>query len=48
MLGLVESVIAELLSIGPELFLILGTPELPKHRRFVTVRQGGQTRLVRV
>jgi hypothetical protein len=46
--GLIESAIAELLTIGPELFLILGAPELPRHRRFITVRQGRQSRLVMV
>jgi hypothetical protein len=43
--GLIESAIAELLTIGPELFLIIGAPELPRRRRFVTVRQGRHVRL---
>ena len=48
MFGLIESAIAELLTIGPELFLIIGAPELPRRHRFVTVRQGRQSRLVMV
>jgi hypothetical protein len=47
-LGLIEGAITELLLIGPELFLIFGAPELPKRRRFITVRQGRETRLVQV
>lgn len=48
MFGLIESAIAELLMVGPELFLIIGAPELPRRRRFVTVRQGRQSRLLMV
>ncbi len=48
MFGLIESAIAELLTIGPELFFIIGAPELPRRRRFITVRQGRQSRLVMV
>jgi hypothetical protein len=43
--GLIESAIAELLAVGPELFLFAGVPELPRRRRFITVRQGGKIRL---
>jgi hypothetical protein len=43
--GLIESAIAELFAIGPELFLLVGAPELPRRRRFITVRQGRKTRL---
>ena len=43
--GLIESAIAELFAVGPELFLIIGAPELPRRRRFITVRQGRQVRL---
>lgn len=45
MFGLIESAIAELFAIGPELFLIIGAPELPRRRRFIIVRQGRQVRL---
>lgn len=45
MFGLIESAIAELFAIGPELFLLVGAPELPRRRRFITVRQGGRVRL---
>jgi hypothetical protein len=43
--GLIESAMAELFTIGPELFLFIGAPELPRRRRFITVRQGGRVRL---
>jgi hypothetical protein len=46
MLGFFESVLVELLSIGPEFFLLAGAPELPRHRRLLTVRQGRQVALV--
>jgi hypothetical protein len=46
MLGLFESVLIELLSVGPELFLLVGAPELPRRRRFLTVRQGRRVELV--
>lgn len=45
MFGLIESAIAELFAIGPELFLLVGAPELPRRRRFITVRQGARVRL---
>lgn len=45
MFGLIESAIAELLAVGPELFLFIGVPELPRRRRILTVRQGSRVRL---
>lgn len=46
MLGLLESMLVDLLAIGPELFLIAGTPELRRRPRFLTVRQGRSVALV--
>lgn len=46
MLGFLESVLVELLSVGPELFLLAGAPELPRRRRILTVRQGRHVALV--
>ena len=46
MFGLILKALSQsLLTIGPELFLFIGAPELPRRRRFVTVRQGRRVRL---
>jgi hypothetical protein len=48
MLGIVEGLISELLTFGPEFVFMLGAPELPRRQRFITVRQGRQSQLVKV
>lgn len=45
-LGLLESVLVDLMSVGPELFLLAGAPELPRRRRLLTVRHGRTVALV--
>ena len=48
MLFLLEGLIADIVAVLPQVFLLLGAPELPRQRRkrFLTVRSGGQTALV--
>lgn len=42
----IETILVELMSIGPEFFLLVGAPELPRRRSLLTVRRGARVSMV--
>lgn len=46
MMVLLDSVIMEFLVVGPKFFLLVGAPELPVRRRFLTMRRRGRAAVV--
>lgn len=48
MMVLFDSLIMEFLMVGPKFFLLVGAPELPVRRRFVTMRRGQKAAVVEV
>lgn len=48
MLGLLEALVMEAMTVSPEFFLLCGAPSLPARPRWLTVRRGDAVRLVAV